>query len=184
MVVAISARTGAASVVERRTACHIELTGLEAYTQGGKSGTITAASQANPTVITSTAHGLATGDTVLIAGSNSTPTINGSRVVTVINANTFSVAVNVTVAGTAGTWTFVSDDQDRAYGTERRYYILVDAPSGVDDARSHVFAPSADGKHTWDGYIFPEDGSYTIRLRDMVDDSDVATQAVTVVAES
>lgn len=180
MVVAIAARTGAASVVERKTAVHIDVTGLEPTTTGGISGNITANSLANPTVVTSAAHGLATGDTVLIAGSNSTPTINGNRVVTVINANTFSVPVNVTTAGTAGTWVFVSDAQGRAFGAERRYYILVDAPVGTDDARSHVFAPSSDGKHTWDDYIFPEDGAYTLRLRDASDNTDVATQAVTV----
>lgn len=58
---------------------------------------------ANPSVITTaTPHGLSSGMTVVISGSNSTPSINGSRVVTVISATTFSVAVNVTVAGTAG----------------------------------------------------------------------------------
>jgi hypothetical protein len=180
MVVAIAARTGAASVVERKTAVHIDITGLEPTTTGGGSGTITANTLANPTVVTSTAHGLASGDTILIAGSNSTPTINGNRVVTFISANTFSIPVNVTVAGTAGTWTFVSDAQGRAFGAERRYYILVDAPVGTDDGRSHVFAPSADGKHSWDGYIFPEDGAYTLRVRDAADNTDVATQAVTV----
>lgn len=68
-------------------------------------GRITASSIANPTVITSAAHGLLSGASITIAGSNSTPSTDGSRVVTVIDANTFSVPVNVTVAGTAGTWT-------------------------------------------------------------------------------
>lgn len=66
--------------------------------------TISSISVANPTVITtSTPHGLTTGQTVTIAGSNSTPTVNGSRVVTVIDATSFSVPVAATVAGTAGT---------------------------------------------------------------------------------
>lgn len=69
------------------------------------SGTITSNTVANPTVITSTAHGLITGKTVVITGSNSTPSINGTWQVTVVDANTFSVPVNVTVAGTAGAWT-------------------------------------------------------------------------------
>ncbi len=59
---------------------------------------------ANPTVVTSTAHGLTSGDSITIFDSNSTPTIDGARVVTVINANTFSVPVHVTIAGTAGYW--------------------------------------------------------------------------------
>lgn len=67
------------------------------------SQTITGNTLANPTVVTtSRRHGLTTGDAVTIQGSNSTPTIDGRRTVTVISATTFSVAVNVTVAGTAG----------------------------------------------------------------------------------
>ena len=48
-------------------------------------------------------HGLSTGHKVVITGSNSTPTINGTHAVTVISTTTFSIAVNVTTAGTAGT---------------------------------------------------------------------------------
>jgi len=184
MTVAIAARTGAASVVERKTACHIDITGLEANVGVVTPKTIIGNTIANPTVVNVTAHGLETGDHVTISGSNSTPTLNGARVVTVTDANHFTVPVNVTVAGTAGTVTFVSDDDSLAAGTERRYYILVDAPVGVDDARSVVFSPSSDGKFTWDDYIFPEDGSYTIKVLDMADDELVASQAVTVVATS
>ena len=76
------------------------------------SGTITAISVANPTVVTSGSHGLTTGDYIQIAGSNSTPVIDGSREVTVLTANTFTVGVNVTVAGTSGAWTTLgSNDQ-------------------------------------------------------------------------
>jgi hypothetical protein len=58
---------------------------------------------ANPTVVTTTAaHKYVSGDTVVISGSNSTPTIDGSRVVTVISPTTFSVPVNVSTAGTSG----------------------------------------------------------------------------------
>jgi len=67
--------------------------------------TITSSSVANPTVIlTSAAHGLTTGDTTVIAGhTGSTPTINGTHVVTVIDTTHFSIPVNVTVGGTGGT---------------------------------------------------------------------------------
>lgn len=186
MVAAITARSGSATVIERRTAVHIEVTGLEDNVTGGEAGgTITGITEANPTAITSTAHGLATGDVILIAGSDTTPTIDGERVVTVVNANSFTIPVNVTSDGTdVGTWTFVEDSEGRAMGASKLYYIRVDAPSGTDDATSHVFSPSSDGKHTWDDYIFPQDGSYTLRLRDADDDSDVATAAVTVTAES
>lgn len=65
-------------------------------------------------------------------------------------------------------------------GTELRLYILADAPVGTDDARSEVFAVSADGKHSWFNYIFPVAGAWTLRLKKVSDNSDVATLAVTV----
>lgn len=59
---------------------------------------------ANPTVVTTTtAHGLTTGQAAVITGSDSTPSINGTRAITRLSATTFSVAVNVTIAGTTGT---------------------------------------------------------------------------------
>jgi hypothetical protein len=65
---------------------------------------ITSNSAANPSIVTTpTAHGLASGAIVVISGvAGSTPTINGERTVTVIDATHFSVPVNVTVAGTGG----------------------------------------------------------------------------------
>lgn len=65
---------------------------------------ITGISVANPTVITSASHGLVSGETVTIYDSNSTPTVDGDRVVTVLSSNTFSVPVNVTVSGNTGYW--------------------------------------------------------------------------------
>lgn len=67
--------------------------------------TITSSSVANPTVIlTSTPHGLNTGDVVTIAGhTGSTPALDGSYTVTKIDATHFSVPLNVTVAGSGGT---------------------------------------------------------------------------------
>jgi hypothetical protein len=64
--------------------------------------TITGNTAANPSVVTTGTHGLTSGQTVTITGSNSTPTLNGPRVVTVLSSTTFSVPVTVTVAGTAG----------------------------------------------------------------------------------
>lgn len=75
-------------------------------TYDSSSGTITGNTVANPTVITSASHGLVSGQSVIIEGSNSVPPItDGTYVVTVIDANTFSVPFNVTTTpGTAGTW--------------------------------------------------------------------------------
>ncbi len=75
------------------------------YESIGTSGTITGNSADDPTVITCASHGLQTGRIITIAGSDSSPTINGTYAVTVINANTFSIPVSVTVPGTAGTFT-------------------------------------------------------------------------------
>lgn len=60
---------------------------------------------ANPGVITSVNHGLTSGDLIRIAGSNTTATLDGDRVATVLTADTFTAAVNVTVAGDAGFFT-------------------------------------------------------------------------------
>lgn len=67
---------------------------------------ITSNSIANPTVVTTpVAHGLTTGDIILISGvATSDPTINGQRTVTVISTTTFSVPVNVTTGGTGGSF--------------------------------------------------------------------------------
>lgn len=70
-----------------------------------REATITAVSKANPTVVTTaTAHGLTPGDRVFIHGTNSTPKVDGWRTVqNVLSSTGFTVAVNVTTAGTTGT---------------------------------------------------------------------------------
>jgi hypothetical protein len=65
---------------------------------------ITGNTVANPTVVTSVGHGLSTNDVIYIVNSNCSPTIDGQRTVTRIDDDTFSVAVNVTTAGTRGEW--------------------------------------------------------------------------------
>jgi hypothetical protein len=57
--------------------------------------TISAASKADPSVVTTEAHGLTSGQTVTISGSDSVPRIDGARVVTVTAPTTFSVPVLV-----------------------------------------------------------------------------------------
>ncbi len=54
--------------------------------------------------ITSRRHGLANGDLIRIEGSNSTPTVNGDRTVTVVDDDSFTVAVTVTGDGDRGEW--------------------------------------------------------------------------------
>ena len=92
--------------------------------------TITGNTAANPTVVTTSGpHGLITGEYVTITGSNSTPTLNGTSQVTVTSATTFTVAVNVSVAGTTGAFTssiltvFVNEPVKAVYDT----YLKIDA---------------------------------------------------------
>ena len=84
-------------------------TGATACKQNsGTAIAITSSSVGNPTTITTTApHGLGgTGSTALvrIAGhAGSTPSLNNEYTATVTGTSTFTVPVNVTVAGTGGT---------------------------------------------------------------------------------
>ena len=75
---------------------------------------IIATSVANPTVVTcGSVHGLRTGDTITVTGSNGTPNVDGAaQVVTVLSDRTFSLPVNVTIAGTAGIFTKVTYNSD------------------------------------------------------------------------
>lgn len=66
---------------------------------------ISANSVAAATVVTVGTHTFQTGDTVTIAGSNSTPSIDGAHVITRISTTQFSIPVTVTNAGSAGTAT-------------------------------------------------------------------------------
>lgn len=78
-------------------------------------GAVASVSVANPSVITtSAAHGFVSGQSITITGTTTTPSVNGSRVVTVVNATQFSIPVNVTVGqgagGTVGLHNGIQDD--------------------------------------------------------------------------
>lgn len=62
---------------------------------------------------------------------------------------------------------------------EMRYYLTFELASAIQ-GKSYVFNVSADGDHVFNNYVFPEAGSWTIRLNDASDDSSVATASVTV----
>lgn len=79
-----------------------------ATTIASKNGVITNISENNPTIITSVAHGLITGRVVLIDSSDSTPSVNGEHVITVIDADTFSIPIAVAQLGSAGNWQTVN----------------------------------------------------------------------------
>jgi Lambda phage tail tube protein, TTP len=84
---------------------------LKISTGTGGAKTITAISVGNPTILTSTAHGLGAGDVVALAGFTGTNAgeLNGfSFVVTNVTANTFAIqknTVGMTITAGAGTAT-------------------------------------------------------------------------------
>lgn len=63
-------------------------------------GTGSSAEVGSPTVITATAHGLNTGDIIIVSNSTTVPNINGEYFATVIDANNFSIDATVTTTGT------------------------------------------------------------------------------------
>lgn len=67
--------------------------------------TVATSSVANPTVITTTAaHRFTNGQSVILSGhTGSTPTVDGTYVLSAVTTTTFTVPINVTVAGTGGT---------------------------------------------------------------------------------
>lgn len=67
---------------------------------------ITSSSVADPTVLTTAAHGITVGESKVVTiatHAGSTPTINGTHLFTAVTATTGTIPVNVTVAGTGGT---------------------------------------------------------------------------------
>ncbi len=100
---------------------------------------ITSNTVANPTVITTPqAHGLTTGDIIQVYDSNSTPTIDGERVVTVLSGTTFSVPVNVTVAGTTGYYV-QNDDYVVSDNDERQNRVAISKTSQVEAVPSYTY---------------------------------------------
>lgn len=97
---------------------------------------ITNISASNPTQITSTAHGLVNGDQIMISGTNSTPNVDGVYTISVVNANIFSIPVNVTGSGNVGGWTSLENANALAFSQNevkpnRIYYSKSQQPEAV-----------------------------------------------------
>ncbi len=110
-----------------------DATGSQFNPQPSNVKNITSISMANPTVVTSTGHGLVDDDVIFISGSDSTPSIDGFRTVTKIDNDTFNVPVNVTVPGSYGGWVKVSDATvaDNEIAPNRIYYSKFQQPEAV-----------------------------------------------------
>lgn len=131
----------------------------------GKNGSITAIATGNPTHIVSANHGLVSGEAVLLAGTNSTPALTGPYTVTVIDGNTFSVPVNVTVAGTAGTWatvlsTIISNTLVAAPVFTTSVAHGLTAGSSVITIKGSTATPSFNG--TWTVATTPTASTFTL----------------------
>jgi hypothetical protein len=55
---------------------------------------------------------------------------------------------------------------------EVRYYLTFEEGS-VEYGRSYVFGVSESGGHEFNSYVFPHDGTWTVHLRNVADDSSV-----------
>lgn len=74
-----------------------------------------------------------------------------------------------------------ADDNRAPDGTggEYRYYLKFSLAS-AEHGRSYVFNVSSAGLHEFNSFIFEDDGTWTVDLCDVNDDSVVATKSVTV----
>lgn len=131
---------------------------------------ITSISVANPTVVTtSLPHNLINGNKIFITNSNSTPIINGEYSVTRINNTSFTIPVNVTVAGTQASWSNIADveSSDNEATPNRIYFSKVNQPDavpllnyvdvGATDKQILRIFPLRDSL-----FIFKEDGLYRL----------------------
>jgi len=131
--------------------------------------TITGISVANPTVITSTSHGLNTGDKIIICNSNSTPSIDGLYEIKYASANTFTIPVNVTSIGSSAVFTKAINAEvtENEQKSNRVYYSKLQQPEAVpitnyfdvgsENKQIHRIFPLRDSL-----FVFKEDGLYRI----------------------
>ena len=94
-----------------------------------------------------------------------------------IIATVSAVRFDITGANDNDPTTF---DADNIPSMDPIPFRVVASKTGIDDLVSHEFNVSADGEHTWDNVIFPDDGDWTVDLVDQRDDSVAATITVTV----
>jgi hypothetical protein len=90
-----------------------------------------------------------------------------------------SSACRITVTGADQNTSDAPNTSNYPVQDEMRYYLTFEL-GGEIMGKSYVFGVSDDGTHVFNNYVFPDNGSWTIRLNDASDDSSVQTQAVTV----
>jgi hypothetical protein len=109
-----------------------------------QTGSITAASNAAPIVITSSNHGLVTGDTVTIGGVLGNTKANGTVTITVLDANTFQLNGITGNGDYTGGGTWVYSPIHSSY-IEPQYGWLPPFQSAYDPVTNRVYFPGPGG---------------------------------------
>lgn len=122
-----------------------------------------------PVITTASAHGMTTGDEVVLGSTNSQPIVDGLYTITKLTDTTFSISSYVAIAGTEGVMsresvTLVSEDEEK---TNRVYYSKYQQPEAVpivnffdvgsQDKAILRIVPLRDSL-----FVFKEDGLYRI----------------------
>jgi hypothetical protein len=124
---------------------------------------ISTISVANPTVVTTAAaHDLESGQVIFITGSETTPTIDGRRIITVTGASTFTVPVNVTVGSSAGTFT-LGDGAIRVL-RPLMYDELVNRPTGTGLPRAFAVKSMFSGYSVLTLDAYPDDDLFSLKI--------------------
>ena len=142
--------------------------------------TITAITSGVQTTIESAGHGLSTGNTVYIYGTDSTPQVTGAYTVTVLDGDNFTIDFTTTVDGTTGFWFLDRVVSDNEATPNRLYFSKTDLPEAVpllnfidigggDEEisriialRDNLFALKQDGVYIVTGSSAPNFGSRLI----------------------
>lgn len=145
-------------------------TGLSFNPNIGPSGFINSITATDPTVLTTTAaHGLITGDQIVISSTDSIPSMDGLFEVLVLSPTTFSIDVSVTTSGTTGAFIKAADAifTENEEKSNRVYFSKFQQPEavpavnffdvGAQDKAILRILPLRDSL-----FVFKEDGLYRI----------------------
>lgn len=141
------------------------------------SGVLTAASNANPIVITSTAHGLATGARVTISGVLGNTAANGTWSIVQIDANTFSLN------GSVGNGAYTSGGAWITAGGSTITYAAVPLPAEPKVRRRQIIRNTAGQTHTFYVDVDTDDLS-SLTFSSTRTDTELAAQEAVVVVDN
>ncbi len=108
---------------------------------------ITSSAAGNPAPVYAPAHKLRTGDTAVIAG-HSASALNGTHVVTVVDADNLTVPVNLAAGGTGGTVQL----QQKRYTCNGTFTLDQEPPKVLEDIRSAMGGACIYAMGKWYGY--------------------------------